>query len=60
MAVEAERRRLLPGNGEMTAMVDAAMVEMRNIHPPLRRSECERLIHAAIDAARSGGKGDGE
>lgn len=31
-------------------MVDAAMIEMENIHPPMRRSECERLIRAAIDA----------
>jgi hypothetical protein len=28
--------------------VDAAMVEMQNISPPLRRSECERLIRAAL------------
>jgi hypothetical protein len=33
---------------ELTAAVDAAMVEMANIHPPLRRSECERLIRAAL------------
>lgn len=32
----------------LTAMVDRAMVEMQNIHPPLRRSECERLIKAAF------------
>lgn len=32
----------------MTLRVDAAMVEMRTIHPPLRRSECERLIKAAL------------
>ena len=31
-------------------MVDAAMVEMKNIVPPLRRSECLRLIRAAINA----------
>jgi hypothetical protein len=36
----------------LTAMVDAAMVEMKNIVPPLRRSECERLIHAAISTAQ--------
>ena len=29
-------------------MVDDAMVEMVDIHPPLRRSECQRLILAAI------------
>lgn len=34
---------------EMTGMVDAAMVEMANIHPPLKRSECERLIRAALE-----------
>lgn len=33
---------------DMTAMVDAAMVEMLNISPPMRRSECEQLIKAAI------------
>lgn len=32
----------------LTAMVDAAMVEMENISPPMRRSECERLIRAAL------------
>jgi hypothetical protein len=34
------------------AMVDAAMVEMQGIFPPLRRSECERLINAVLGAAR--------
>jgi hypothetical protein len=37
---------------DMTDMVDAAMVEMKNISPPLRRSECERLIHAALAASQ--------
>ncbi|NML31806.1 hypothetical protein [Paraburkholderia antibiotica] len=32
--------------------VDAAMAEMSNIFPPLRRSDCERLILAAIAANR--------
>jgi hypothetical protein len=36
---------------DLTDAVDAAMVEMQNIHPPLRRSECERLIRAANYAA---------
>lgn len=36
-----------PSRDQITAMVDAAMLEMSNIHPPLRRSECERLIRAA-------------
>lgn len=35
----------------MVARVDAAMVEMRNITPPLRRSECEQLIRAALASA---------
>ena len=35
----------------LTQAVDAAMVEMKNIHPPLRRSECQRLIQAALNAA---------
>lgn len=34
---------------ELTNMVDAAMVEMAGIHPPLKRSECERLIRAALE-----------
>lgn len=33
---------------DITAAVDAAMVEMKNMHPPMRRSECERLIKAAL------------
>lgn len=33
---------------DITAAVDAAMVEMKNLHPPMRRSECERLIKAAL------------
>ena len=33
----------------LVAAVDAAMVEMKNISPPLRRSECERLIRAAAE-----------
>ena len=32
-------------------MIDAAMVEMRKIYPPLRRSECRQLIDAALSAA---------
>ncbi|USR38110.1 hypothetical protein L1F06_015675 [Ectopseudomonas hydrolytica] len=36
----------------ITAAVDAAMVEMQNISPPLRRSECERLIRAALPVLR--------
>ena len=35
----------------LTQAVDAAMVEMKNIHPPLRRSECQRLIQAALNVA---------
>lgn len=40
---------------ELIAMVDAAMVEMANISPPLKRSECERLINAAISVASQTG-----
>lgn len=43
-----------PSRDQLTAMVDAAMVEMSNIHPPLRRSECERLIRAALGVTPSG------
>lgn len=39
------------GAHQLVARVDAAMVEMQNITPPLKRSECQRLIIAAIDAA---------
>lgn len=45
--VEADRKR----GGEsswIVGAVDAAMLEMKNIHPPLKRSECERLIRAAF------------
>lgn len=31
-------------------MVDAAMVEMANVTPPLKRTDCERLIRAAIES----------
>lgn len=34
----------------MTSMVDAAMVEMHDIFPPLTRSQCKRLICAALSA----------
>lgn len=37
-------------NRRLTHMVDAAMTEMANVYPPLRRSECQRLIHAAMAA----------
>lgn len=51
--VRAARGMGVPQAPSITAMVDAAMVEMSNIHPPLRRSECERLIRAAIGVAPS-------
>jgi len=41
----------VPAPLALTQAVDAAMVEMKNIHPPLRRSECQRLIQAALNAA---------
>ncbi|WP_454676458.1 hypothetical protein [Achromobacter marplatensis] len=41
----------------MIARVDAAMVEMQHIHPPLGRSECERLIRAALSAQPGAKKG---
>lgn len=53
----AGRRRAAPqpapatlSDREEIAMVDAAMVEMANIVPPLKRSECARLIRAALAA----------
>ncbi|PRD40679.1 hypothetical protein C5748_25785 [Phyllobacterium phragmitis] len=37
-------------NAILKTSCDAAMLEMANIHPPMRRSECERLIRAALSA----------
>ncbi len=31
-------------------MIDAAMVEGANLHPPLKRNDCERIIRAAFAA----------
>lgn len=39
-----------PSREMLTAAVDAAMVEMKNISPPLKRTECEQLIRAALTA----------
>lgn len=39
-----------PEQSGLVVMIDAAMTEMRNIAPPLRRSDCERLIRAALSA----------
>lgn len=39
-----------PEQRKWVEMIDAAMLEMRNIAPPLRRSECARLIRAALAA----------
>ena len=48
--LQTQAVRLMPIDGYqwLVAAVDAAMIEMRNIVPPLRRSECERLICAAL------------
>lgn len=48
-SMDPQRQRELAAE-RMTEMVDAAMAEMSNIHPPIRRSECERLIRAALGA----------
>lgn len=45
-AEQVQRMRLVE-------MIDAAMVEMQNISPPLRRSECERLIRAALSTQQA-------
>lgn len=45
------QRQAVPQKSMMAGMIDAAMVEMKNIHPPLRRSDCERLIRAALSAS---------
>lgn len=39
-----------PEQSGLVGMIDAAMIEMRNIAPPLRRSDCERLIRAVLSA----------
>lgn len=51
MAIAAELDQCPAAQTEqwLVAAVDAAMVEMKNISPPLRRSECERLIRAAAE-----------
>lgn len=43
-----------PEQSGLVEMIDAAMIEMRNIAPPLRRSDCERLIRAALSAQGAG------
>lgn len=46
----AKRDAIIAGETEpvLMEMIDAAMVEMQNIVPPLRRSDCKRLIQAAL------------
>lgn len=47
--LEEEVVRLKAATGiNLTAAVDAAMIETRNIFPPLTRKECELLIKAAM------------
>jgi len=52
--LEAIRAHLAKPQGKpetwITDAVDRAMAEMENISPPLRRSECKRLICAALEA----------
>lgn len=48
-------RQMLAAQDDIEAAVDAAMVEMVNITPPLRRSECRRLILAARAAGPQSG-----
>ena len=38
--------------GTLILAVDAAMVEAANLHPPLTRSDCKRVILAAMQALR--------
>lgn len=51
MALHEAKAALAQQREPEIAMIDAAMVEMANISPPLRRSECQRLIRAALSAA---------
>lgn len=46
-----KRSQSAPAGWQLVQAVDAAMIEMANISPPMRRSECERLIRAALAAA---------
>jgi len=52
--LDAIRAYLAKPQGEpetwIAGAVDRAMAEMENISPPLRRSECKRLIYAALEA----------
>lgn len=50
VTLAAPQPKTAPDARTEAAMVDAAMVEMANIYPPLKRSECARLIHAAFAA----------
>jgi len=49
-ATESSARTTCYDADTIVRMVDAAMIEMQSMHPPMRRSECERLIRAAIGA----------
>lgn len=40
------------GRAALSTMIDAAMGEAGNLHPPLGRSDCERIIRAAVKAAK--------
>lgn len=59
-ALKAQPSGVVLSQTSLTAAVDAAMVEMQNISPPLRRSECERLIRAAITALTASAPSHGE
>ena len=49
-------KRVQPASKGMVTMIDAAMVEMQNMHPPMRRSDCERLIWAALGVQSASGE----
>jgi hypothetical protein len=52
----ADKDQESASSGEsMSDMVDAAMMEMNTIYPPLHRSECERLIRAALARSATAG-----
>lgn len=49
-ALKAQPSGVVLSDASLTLAVDAAMLEMQNISPPLRRSDCERLIRAALSS----------
>lgn len=45
-----QRSRNNYSHKDLTRMTDAAMVEVQNLHPRIRRTDCKRIILAALNA----------